>query len=179
MSLLCLSCCSTLSSKSKPRYTTKCCNRHICNACLAANPRLSQYHPCLFCVGGVQVASGSKYLPPEYTSPRVEQKKQEETTFVIGEDDEDDEDSVTKSTVDEEAMKEVTEEPEQSRQLDREPKQASQPTGPATPIPKYWIQKQDSLQGIALRLGVNVCHISLLVISPRLLIPRRPGCCVN
>jgi hypothetical protein len=157
MSSLCLSCCSTLSTKSEPQYTTKCCNKHVCDACLAANPRLSQYHPCLFCVGGVQVASGSGSLPPEYTSPRVEQKKQEENTFVIGDDEGDEEENVTKPATDQEATREVVVGSGQSLEPQRASEQASLPTGPAT-NPKYWIQKRDTLQGIALRLSINACH---------------------
>ena len=157
MSSLCLSCCSSLSSKSEPQYTTKCCNRHVCDACLAANPRLSQYHPCLFCVGGVQVASGSRSLPPEYTSPRVEQKKQEENTFVIGDDEGDEEESVTRPATDQGATKEVMMGSGEPLELQRAPRQASLPTAPAT-NPKYWIQKRDTLRGIALRFGVNVCY---------------------
>jgi len=103
------------------------------------------------------VASGSKSLPPEYTSPRLEQKKQEENTFVIGDDEGDDEDYVTQPVADEEATREVMMGSEQLPELHRAPEQASPPTGPVTK-PKYWIQKRDTLQGIALRLGVNVCH---------------------
>lgn len=159
MSSLCLSCCSTLSSRSKPQYTTKCCNRHVCDACLAANPRLSQYHPCLFCVGGVQMASGGRSLPPEYTSPRVEQKKQEENTFVIGDDEGDEEEIAAKPATDKGATREVMVGSGESLERLRAPEQAPVPTVPAT-NPKYWIQKRDTLQGIALRLGVNVCHNS-------------------
>jgi hypothetical protein len=101
------------------------------------------------------VASGSKYLPPEYTSPRVEQKKQEEDTFVIGDDEGDEEDKVTKPATDGGAMREVIMGLGQPLELHKEPEQVSPPTGPATK-PKYWIQKRDSLQGIALRLGINV-----------------------
>jgi len=157
MSSLCLSCCSNLSSKSEPQYTTKCCNRHVCDACLAANPRLSHYHPCLLCVGGIQVASGYRSLPAEYTSPRVEQRKREENAFVIGDDEEDDEKNTTGPVADKEATREIVVGSGESLELQRTSEQASPPTLPATK-PKYWIQKRDTLQGIALRLGINVCH---------------------
>ena len=178
MSSLCLSCCSTLSSKFKPQHTTKCCNRHICGACLATNPRLTQYHPCLFCVGGVQVASGSKALPPEYTSPRIEQIKQEENTFVIGDDEGDEDEDVTKRPMNEDATREVMVGSEQSLGSYGAPEQASLPAGPVM-NPKYWIQKRDTLKGIALRLGVNGCHNFTPLYWSQANYSRRPGRCAS
>ncbi len=103
------------------------------------------------------MASGSKSLPPEYTSPRVEQKKQEENTFVIGDDEGDEEENAATPATDQGATREVTVGSGEPLELQRAPEQASLPTAPAT-NPKYWIQKRDTLRGIALRLGVNVCY---------------------
>lgn len=83
--------------------------------------------------------------------------KQEENTFVIGDDEGDEEDNVTKPAMNEEATREGMVGSEQSLGSYRAPEQVPPPTGPAT-NPKYWIQKSDTLQGIALRLGVNVWH---------------------
>ncbi|KAL5526898.1 hypothetical protein ACEPAF_8625 [Sanghuangporus sanghuang] len=39
-------------------FRTQCCNRPICSACLASNPRLARYVPCLACLGGVHAVAG-------------------------------------------------------------------------------------------------------------------------
>ncbi|KZO90682.1 hypothetical protein CALVIDRAFT_568840 [Calocera viscosa TUFC12733] len=59
-------------------YTTPCCSRPICATCLARNPRLRGYNPCLGCLGGVGAV--------------MVQKKEEEDVWVLGgaESDEDD-----------------------------------------------------------------------------------------
>lgn len=103
------------------------------------------------------MASGSRTLPPEYTSPRVEQKKQEENTFVIGDDEGDEEENAARPATDQGATKEVMVGSGEPLERQRAPEQASLPTVSAT-NPKYWIQKPDTLRGIALRLGVNVCY---------------------
>lgn len=106
------------------------------------------------------MASGSRSLPAEYTSPRVEQKKREENTFVIGDDEGDEEENATRPVTEKEAMRVAVVGSGASLELQRASEQASPPTVPATTAtkPKYWIQKRDTLQGISLRLGVNVCH---------------------
>lgn len=38
-------------------FITACCRRPICPACIASNPRLARYNPCLHCLGGVDVLS--------------------------------------------------------------------------------------------------------------------------
>ncbi|PVF97265.1 hypothetical protein CPB86DRAFT_672239, partial [Serendipita vermifera] len=52
---LCLACCSNILQPSAVSFTTNCCNKPICAACLNRNPRLRLYDPCLACCGGVQV----------------------------------------------------------------------------------------------------------------------------
>lgn len=103
------------------------------------------------------MASGSRSLPAEYTSPRVEQKKREENTFVIGDDEGDEEENATRPVTEKEAMRVAVVGSGASLEMQRASEQASPPTVPATKA-KYWIQKRDTLQGISLRLGVNVCH---------------------
>ena len=85
--------------------------------------------------------------------------KQEENTFVIGDDEGDEEDNVTKPAINEEATREVMMRSDRSLESYRAPEKASPPP-PSGPVanPKYWIQKGDTLKGIALRLGVNVCR---------------------
>jgi len=55
---LCLTCSSSIPTSSSP-YTTPCCVRPICIGCLARNPRLREYDPCLQC-GDLTTASGTE-----------------------------------------------------------------------------------------------------------------------
>ncbi|KZT57657.1 hypothetical protein CALCODRAFT_272466 [Calocera cornea HHB12733] len=85
-SALCSTCASSLLPSSRrpsphpQAYTTPCCARPICTTCLARNPRLRGYNPCLACLGGVGAVSGDTAA--------------EEDVWVLGgeEDSEDDDD---------------------------------------------------------------------------------------
>ncbi|KAF8969244.1 hypothetical protein BDZ97DRAFT_1754835 [Flammula alnicola] len=86
-------------------FITKCCQRPICPSCIASNPRLARYDPCLACLGGVGVvasSSGSVSNPmpalPGSKTPRTPDTNlnldgavRDEDTFILGDDDDDDE----------------------------------------------------------------------------------------
>ncbi|KAF5326832.1 hypothetical protein D9619_004189 [Psilocybe cf. subviscida] len=111
--VLCLACSSSLPpikhssgpsssiSKTDPNaiFTTNCCQRPICPACIKANPRLARYDPCLACLGGVSVvgsrsASGGLLSPKAMKSPtgvpdtnyNLDGAVRDEDTFVLGDD---------------------------------------------------------------------------------------------
>ncbi|KAJ7940760.1 hypothetical protein B0H13DRAFT_1585505 [Mycena leptocephala] len=90
--VLCLACSSSLPPKSTEHvFTTLCCSRPICPLCIAANPRLARYNPCLACLGGVGVvgagASTSALKQSAPTSRNVDGAVRDEDTFVLGDDD--------------------------------------------------------------------------------------------
>ncbi|KAJ7494635.1 hypothetical protein B0H11DRAFT_1716815 [Mycena galericulata] len=129
---LCLACSSSLPPKSnEPIFTTPCCSRPICPPCIAANPRLARYDPCLACLGGVGVVGAGKATPQtrEPASRNIDGAVRDEDTFVLG-DDEDDEEV----------------EP---------PQQPPAPVESSAPPSKYYIKRGDTLQGISLRFGID------------------------
>ncbi|KAL5526075.1 hypothetical protein ACEPAG_7413 [Sanghuangporus baumii] len=88
-------------------FHTQCCNRPICSACLASNPRLARYVPCLACLGGVHAVAGpsgsasSSLKHPLSSSQKLKQDKdlgldtnlngalRDRDVFVLGDDEED------------------------------------------------------------------------------------------
>ncbi|KAJ7931419.1 hypothetical protein B0H13DRAFT_2227942 [Mycena leptocephala] len=132
MTTLCLACSSSLPPKStQPIFTTPCCSRPICPQCISANPRLARYNPCLACLGGVGVRQ--QLTAP--TSRNVDGAVRDEDTFVLGDDEDDDQ------------------EPTDPQPPATAPVESS-PETPATPS-KYYIKRGDTLQGIALRFGLD------------------------
>ncbi|KAI1797346.1 hypothetical protein LXA43DRAFT_969322 [Ganoderma leucocontextum] len=94
---LCLACSASLppGKASANVHRTSCCSRPICPNCLAANPRLARYNPCLRCLAGVkavnsrsQTAEGGKETTARIN---VDGSFRDEDVFVI--DDEDDSES--------------------------------------------------------------------------------------
>ncbi|CAG7849614.1 SubName: Full=Uncharacterized protein {ECO:0000313/EMBL:CCA71045.1} [Serendipita indica DSM 11827] len=160
MSGLCVACCSTLRKGTQGSYTTTCCNKIICESCLKANPRLKEYSPCLACGGGVQVVGSSSRNTGSYKSPRIEQFEREANTFVVGGDSDDDDQESPEhrldgpSTVTDVEMHSKEEEKEESPPQTNQSEQG----GPR----KYWLQKQDTLQGIALKYKLNSREICTL-----------------
>ena len=61
---LCIACASSPPSKADAPFRTRCCAKPICAACLARNPRLRDYDPCLACLGGVRAAAARGALQP-------------------------------------------------------------------------------------------------------------------
>ncbi|KAF7374988.1 LysM domain-containing protein [Mycena sanguinolenta] len=134
MTSLCLACSSSLPPKSEKTFTTECCSQPICAACVAANPRLARYNPCLACLGGVAVVrskSGS--------TSNVDGAVRDEDNFAIGDDEDDEQEEVVPES-----------EPAQETATSQ---------GPPS---EYYIKRSDTLQGIAMRFKVDGRTLCLL-----------------
>jgi hypothetical protein len=185
---LCLACSSSLPPSSHDAaglFTTPCCHRPICPSCVASNPRLTRYDPCLACLGGVGVVArrsgsgGASVRDSRSTgardsgtaarttkAPNVDGSVRDEDAFVVGDDDDDDSDE-SETTVDHSAdgpppstslTPAPLEDPEPASQPTHpaeDPESASEATIPAPPI-KYYLKKGDTLNGIALRFNLDV-----------------------
>ncbi|KAJ7127100.1 hypothetical protein C8R44DRAFT_874180 [Mycena epipterygia] len=160
--VLCLACSSSLPPKSvHPIFSTPCCGRPICPACITANPRLARYDPCLACLGGVAVV-GPRRTDKQVAEPatrNVDGAVRDEDTFVLGDDEDDDE-------------------PQSSAAEDSADPAEPPPTESApSPPSKYYIKRGDTLQGISLRFGLDgraLCRLnnlppSTLTTTPHLL----------
>ncbi|VDB84760.1 unnamed protein product [Peniophora sp. CBMAI 1063] len=179
---LCLACSSSLPPRlltqtavgkhSSELFLTKCCARPICPTCLARNPRLARYDPCLACLGGVRaVGSGQSSTD----APRnIDAAIRDEDVYAIGDDDDEEdadpgETSAGSSGGSDGLPAPATPPPAYATEL---PIQGL--TNPATPtsstpsqddgtnekmeedVPRrYYIRKGDTLLGIALRHGVD------------------------
>ncbi|KAF8575232.1 hypothetical protein K439DRAFT_1398422 [Ramaria rubella] len=188
---LCLACSSSPSPKAQlsTYFTTPCCARPICERCLAKNPRLRGYNPCLACLAGVALVSQPR-TPNGKSSihrmtvpgPSGQSQDQEEGMFVLGDSDEEEDQS---REVDGEIAPPPYAEPletisittgsaELINQLTSVQEERSNPS-------KYYIQHGDTLRGIALRYGVDgrkICQLNSLPFStlnttPHLLHTRR------
>ncbi|KAJ7903642.1 hypothetical protein B0H14DRAFT_950822 [Mycena olivaceomarginata] len=156
MSALCLACSSSLPPKSaEPLFTTACCSQPICHVCIQANPRLARYNPCLACLGGVAVvdagrsSSISKQLAP--LARNLDGALRDEDTFAIGDDEDDDSDP--------------SELPQYSAEPPTAPAAVPAESSPAAAPSEYYIKRGDTLQGIALRFGVDgrtLCRLNNL-----------------
>jgi LysM repeat protein len=157
---LCLACsCSLPPLKNSPStsaaiFLTPCCCRPICPSCIAANPRLERYDPCLACFGGVGVVRSGSGTPAHqvldnYSSINVDGAVRDEDTFVLGDDEEDDDDLPDKVP--------IAPEPSHPRGDPNLTLTTEEPTNTDEAVPsKYYIARNDTLQGIALRYGLNV-----------------------
>lgn len=89
-------------------YITKCCQRPICPSCIASNPRLARYDPCLACLGGVGAVDSKTTTPStkstfsNVNTPRTPDRNfnldgavRDEDTFVLGDDDDDEPDEIS------------------------------------------------------------------------------------
>ncbi|KAJ7052593.1 hypothetical protein C8F01DRAFT_1261731 [Mycena amicta] len=135
MSILCLACSSSL-LKGDNAFTTPCCQRPICASCVAGNPRLTRYNPCLACLGGIAVVGN-------YRTQNIDGAVRDDDTFVVGDDDDDN-----------------SNEDEPNAELSPE----SYPVERPAPD-KYYIKRADTLQGIALRFKVDgrlLCQLNNL-----------------
>lgn len=131
---LCLACSSSLPplrpTPAAGVFKTPCCRRPICPSCLLSNPRLARYDPCLACLGGVGVV-GARMKG----NSNVDGAVRDADMFVLGDDEDDDRESGP---------------PSYSEALPLEVSEA-----PPAPL-KYYINRRDTLQGIALRFGIPV-----------------------
>jgi hypothetical protein len=133
-------------------FLTLCCGRPICPSCVASNPRLVRYNPCLACLGGVAAVGSEKVTVPrgehQVASSNVNGAVRDEDVFIVGDEDEDE----TSETHDGEAAEtpgripEVVEPPKPDISVD------GNQGGPG----RYYIRPDDTLLGISLRLGVDV-----------------------
>ncbi|KAF8907318.1 hypothetical protein CPB84DRAFT_1768912 [Gymnopilus junonius] len=210
---LCLACSSSLPpskstlssffSKDNSIYITKCCQRPICPSCIASNPRLARYDPCLACLGGVGVvASGSgSQLPSSgkgmvLMSPglNLDGSVRDEATFILGDDEDDNDDDNILDNAEERSTTEVAPPPpyeavavpstsrhngdvrpsvktpdtylsgRSSGPLEQDFSDTGESIlGAVRTVPyKYYLDKRDTLQGIALRFGLDVFEICRL-----------------
>ncbi|KDR78880.1 hypothetical protein GALMADRAFT_64579 [Galerina marginata CBS 339.88] len=223
---LCLACSSSLpplkSSSGNLNvnsiFITNCCQRPICPLCIASNPRLARYDPCLACLGGVGIVSsgstmttgkGKAQISPGIntnSNANLDGAVRDEDTFVLGDDSDDDDDyedgkgARSRRLVDAPAPPPPYEpladvdlstkgagptinsdkfastssfaviSPEEHKPPTPEGSDApsedlkSSMTQRTTPY-KYYINKRDTLQGIALRFGLDgheICKLNNL-----------------
>ena len=92
---LCLACSASLppGKASADVHCTTCCSRPICPNCLAANPRLARYNPCLRCLAGVKAVSSRSPAARDgngngaQTRDNVDGSLRDEDVFVIDDED--------------------------------------------------------------------------------------------
>ncbi|KIM68434.1 hypothetical protein SCLCIDRAFT_1209248 [Scleroderma citrinum Foug A] len=177
---LCLACSSSLPPKAQNIFLTQCCTRPICPTCLSSNPRLGRYNPCLACLGGVDIVSSSSFVRrTQKDSVNIDGALRDDAMFVLGDDEEEDDGS---SPAD---YAPSTEPPPSYTAASTKPS-LSHPSNssPVTPsggllsdqdtnaivsedvVPSiYHLSRGDTLQGIALRFGVNrheLCRLNNL-----------------
>ncbi|KAG1733629.1 uncharacterized protein EDB91DRAFT_1148502 [Suillus paluster] len=172
---LCLTCSSSLLPKFDPDlFMTECCSRPICPACISSNPRLRNYNPCLSCLGGVGVVSSASARNIRAATVR------DEDIFILG-DDEDDEGEAHElapaSPISKVAPPAYPLPVSSSSSLISESTLITQTSNASAGhaevvvadkqcIPsRYYINPKDTLQGIALRYGVNgreLCRLNNL-----------------
>ena len=185
---LCLTCSASLppGKATANVHRTSCCSRPICPNCLAANPRLARYNPCLRCLAGVKaVSTGSPSAGSgngAHTKVNVDGSFRDEDVFIIDDEDDDESDAEDErgstrgqpkasvlSAVDKEAPPSST--PDYSPSVRSGPQsvkseEASTPDAEMASRgdiqkapaqpPKYFIRPDDTLLGISLRLGIDV-----------------------
>ncbi|TFK72956.1 hypothetical protein BDN72DRAFT_762459 [Pluteus cervinus] len=154
---LCLACSASLPPRTtRPSFTTECCSKPICEGCLEQNPRLRRYNPCLACLGGVNAVSSSSR-----TIRNVDGGVTDADVFILDDEEEDDPEGATDdSTVAGRQKATVTGTDKQAT-----PKEAGH-TQPGSG--KYFINRLDTLQGIAFKLGVDarlMCRLNNLPTS--------------
>ncbi|KAJ7104252.1 hypothetical protein B0H15DRAFT_960193 [Mycena belliarum] len=173
--LLCLACSSSLPPKSpQPLFTTRCCSRPICPACITANPRLARYDPCLACLGGVGVVGSRKANVAlqvlAATTRNVDGAVRDEDTYVVGDDEEELEDGDETELTSQESVHATRAEPAHVvpggsvHMAAAEPLSPPAETTPGLP-PKYYIKRGDTLHGISLRFGLDsreLCRLNNL-----------------
>ena len=179
---------TTGSGSSELLFLTRCCGRPICPSCLTSNPRLARYDPCLACLGGIGAIESGKPRgslvgrESHHVASNIDGAVRDEDVFVVGDEDEDEEVSevyhgeargseVPSATAPpNNCPSEATGPPKSNvvcvdiiQKPDGEPPDSNQ----TDPQGRYYIQPDDTLFGISLRLGVDVscyhriCHLGL------------------
>lgn len=163
----------TEDKRSSELFLTKCCARPICPTCLAHNPRLARYDPCLACLGGVR-AVGSPRSAAE-APINIDAAVRDEDVYAIGDDEEEDDldagEALAGSSGSSDGLPApVTPPPAYPTELPTE--SSSSPASNQGVNPgqdndtnekledsasrRYYIRQDDTLLGIALRHGVDV-----------------------
>ncbi|KAI0064740.1 hypothetical protein BV25DRAFT_1822488 [Artomyces pyxidatus] len=177
--ILCLACSSSLPPRllREQLFLTRCCNRPICPSCLAKNPRLARYDPCLVCLGGVNAVGARRSGTSRDDVPNVDGAVRDADLFVLGDDEDNDEsssdaevsstpppsyepplafnESITTDAVMQQGAHSATDAvsgtQDTTPEQDSPPEQAHMDTVPV----KYYIQPNDTLLGLSLKLGVD------------------------
>lgn len=208
---LCLACSSSLpptriKTKSKANlgaataddiYITHCCGRPICPSCIAKNPRLARYNPCLHCLGGVGVVNSRSVTVSHNTkgsdpvSTNVDGAVRDEDVFVLGDEDEDEDEEVAKSsrldgdtipstpppayqTQTTSALQPARDTHTANADLDVRPPELAHESETKSPDsstsshpPRYYINPNDTLLGIALKLKIDVSTYTIQISTCR------------
>ncbi|KAI0300899.1 hypothetical protein BC826DRAFT_991170 [Russula brevipes] len=146
-------------------FLTRCCGRPICPSCLISNPRLARYDPCLACLGGVGAVDSAENARGQHiVVSNIDGAVRDEDVFVVGDEDED-EDSEMHDVAVAKAPSTIL--------LVAKPPERNASTGTNTSVRldpnkseelsdgdhgspgRYYIQPEDTLLGISLRLGVD------------------------
>ncbi|KAI6042976.1 hypothetical protein EDC04DRAFT_869651 [Pisolithus marmoratus] len=179
---LCLACSSSLPPRTQNAFLTPCCARPICPACLSSNPRLGRYNPCLSCLGGTDVVSASSHglATSEKNRINVDGALLDNDMFVLGGDDDEDH-KVEHKLSDDTGTSNFEASP--SHVTPHEPVLASNPQSRTEShgvpseqtsfryeaVPSlYYLERGDTLQGIALRFHLNgheLCRLNNLPMS--------------
>ncbi|WOO79817.1 uncharacterized protein LOC62_02G003332 [Vanrija pseudolonga] len=142
--------CQTCSSELRPteeRYTPACCNVPICGACVARNPRLKAYSPCLRC-GDVRTRDGAAEVA-RGAARREEDARRVEEVFVLEDSDDEGEGEGEKAT---------------ATPLDEPTSRPPQPQAPAVAEAqaeqrvveiKHLVSRGDTLQSIARKYATD------------------------
>ncbi|KAI0049780.1 hypothetical protein FA95DRAFT_1556484 [Auriscalpium vulgare] len=170
---------STSAAAQAEFHLTRCCGRPICAACLQRNPRLARYDPCLACLGGVgAVGDGAKGRDGESGEARnVDGAVRDADVFLVGDEDDEDED-VEPLYVDEGAQVAEVLPPayedestaawaSAAEESSPKPESAEEPSKSKSTDDSgiYYIQPNDTLLGLSLKLGVNartLCRLNNL-----------------
>ena len=170
---LCLACSASLPPRTEDSkvFHTLCCSRPICPTCVAANPRLTRYNPCLLCLAGVSAvnaSSSSNIVPGAIGRTNVDGSVRDEDVFVLEDEDEDgvsdletDEGTPSRGpnagALDMTALVSGSGQAEANCATDTEQADRPDPIEDKRDIPsKYFIRPDDTLLGISLKLGIDV-----------------------
>ncbi|KIK10115.1 hypothetical protein K443DRAFT_81248 [Laccaria amethystina LaAM-08-1] len=160
---LCLACSASLPPKNNDIHITNCCRRPICPTCIGNNSRLMRYNPCLACLEGVDViVSRSQSRTSLLEVRNLDGAVRDEETFVLGDDDDASDEETEEIVVSSPSPPYSSEDIELPKSVNVQEKEEI--THPATLL-KYYVARNDTLRGIALRLGVEgreLCRLNNL-----------------
>lgn len=163
--------------------------RPICHDCLKSNPRLARYDPCLACLGGVGAinAGNTNSKQPRQQNVNVSGAVRDEDNFIVGDEEDDSEDEQTRDPVLRSSSPPPSYDTSPTVWSEDELESSAPTPGAVYPIQgsqtgvtrgssailqaetstptKYYIKPGDSLQGIALRFGVNASSVCLYDLS--------------